>query len=93
MLFKNQTVVFQLGMKVNANLLKQPCYKIHIQDSNIIRSNRRKSLKATTAKRIRTISEDTTFDNCTIYLEGTLTADRVVPWGREAFIIQAGKIS
>ncbi|MEC2708133.1 hypothetical protein P9Z39_20995 [Bacillus thuringiensis] len=81
MLYTNQVLVFPIGMKVNANHNKTPCYKLELKNSLIkIDKGRRDTLKIGNATRLRKISEDTIIDNCVIYFEGTLTADSVVPF-------------
>ncbi|MGO4219531.1 hypothetical protein AB4Z03_26870 [Bacillus sp. YAF12_1] len=81
MIYENQVLVFPIGMKVNANPNKTPCYKLELKNSFIKGGKgKRDTLKIGNATRLRKISEDTIVDNCVIYFEGTLTADSVVPF-------------
>jgi len=82
MRYENQTVVFPMGMKINANTTKEPNYHLHFETCKIKMQNRRKTLKAGNAVRLKRITEDSTFNNCTILLEGTLTADAIEPFAK-----------
>jgi len=76
MRYENQTVVFPMGMKFRAGT-KDMDHTIN--NCTFKMRNRRDTLKMGNATRIRQLTEDTTFENCTIYMEGTLVMDRVIP--------------
>jgi len=76
MKYENQTVVFPMGMKFRAGTEDMDH---EITECNFKMENRRKTLKMGNAIRITKLTEGTLFKNCTIYLEGTLTMDRVIP--------------
>jgi hypothetical protein len=76
MRYENETVVFPMGMKFRAGT-----EDMHhtINNCKFLMRNRRDTLKMGNATRIRKLTEDTTFENCVIYMEGTLVMDRVIP--------------
>jgi len=76
MRYENQTVVFPMGMKLQA---AEEELHHHINNSTFKMKNRRHTLKIGNAIRMKDLKEDTVFENCTIYLEGTLTNQRIVP--------------
>jgi len=88
MRYENQTVVFPMGMKLQA-AEKELHHSINGSTFKI--KNRRHTLKMGNAIRMKDLREDTVFENCTIYLEGTLTHQGIVPlsvhkcfvWGTE----------
>jgi len=76
MKYENQTVVFPMNMKFRAGTEDMDH---EITGCYIAMRNRRDTLKMGNAIRIRKLEEDTTFKDCTIYMEGTLTMDRIIP--------------
>jgi hypothetical protein len=78
--YVNQTIVFPMGMKTNANADKGLGLEHHFENCHFLMQNRRKTLKLKHAIRMRALNEQTTFNNCTIILEGTMTPDLIAPY-------------
>jgi len=76
MKYENQTIVFPMGMKLQAAEVELH----HSANSCSFKlKNRRHTLKIGNAIRMKDLKEDTTFKNCTIFLEGTLTHQGIIP--------------
>jgi len=75
----NQTIVFPMGMKTNANADKGLGLEHHFEGCHFLMQNRRKTLKLKHAIRMKNLEEQTTFTNCTIIMEGTMTPDLIAP--------------
>jgi len=76
MLYENQTVVFPMGMKFKTGKGE---LNHTLNGCKLKMRNRRDTLKIGNAIRIRQLKEDTTFESCTIYMEGTLVKNRIIP--------------
>jgi len=76
----NQTIVFPMGMKTNANADKGLGLEHCFDGCRFYMQNRRKTLKLKHAIRMKELSEETTFKDCTIILEGTMTPDLIAPY-------------
>ncbi len=91
--YKNEVLVFPMGMKTNSNLTKSPCYYHKFESCKFKMSNRRKTLRIGNAIRMKNLTEDCNFDDCTIFLEGTLTSDGIIPYSlTNSFIYRSGRV-
>ena len=71
MIIENEIIVLPIGFKSTG--------KLNIQDSKVKGIfNRKKTLKNKNAIRIRRLQENTTLNNCVIFLEGTMVIGREV---------------
>lgn len=91
--YKNQVLVLPMGMKINANKGKIPCYEINISNCHISLANRRNTLKIGNATRLKSFNENTTIDNCRLFFEGTMTKDKIIPFNISRYWIQANSKS
>lgn len=85
-IYENQVIILPLGFKIHKDQHNHH-FRIYMEDNTIKLAVRRKSVKIGNAIRVRNIKENTRFKNCTIFFEGTLTEDTIIPFGiHKAFI-------
>lgn len=81
MIYENKVVVLPIGMKINNHFN----HRIDTCKMKIV--PRRKTLKIGNAIRINNLKEDTTFYNCIIFTEGTMTGNGIVPYEKHKCVI------